>query len=200
MKGYRAVPFEGVKIPAVGWARFGDHIEKVGRQLRTAESWRTVLPGEIVVDFCFGTGLIIRIVSLFPQWECDAIQFSNATIHPPVVEGCCLAGPTMRLAAECLVRSGYQPWGSDGPIDDLVYACRPTSDDEHVHRDDSIYFHELGLVLWTDLQSEEDGVELGELRLGTVMLFRRGYLEARNAEYLAQEMPDLVVALPPLRA
>ncbi|MEW6152851.1 MAG: hypothetical protein AB1673_02520 [Actinomycetota bacterium] len=199
MTGYPAVPFEGIQIPAVGWVRFGDTIDEIDRRLSAHVLRRSATDKTMTRTCLFEGGFPVLLEFSSPAWWCEAIEFIGATEYPPVVGDCRLNGPTMRSAAECLVEAGYQPWGPTGPIEDLVYACRP-DDDSTPTPDDSIYFHELGLVLWTDLQSEEDGVELGELRLGTVMLFRRGYLEARNAEYLAQEMPDLVVALPPLRA
>jgi hypothetical protein len=196
VKGYRAVPFEGVEIPAVGWVRFGETMDQIDRRLSAHVCARTEMYDTMGIHCEFDGGLSIAVCSLGPPWRCEAIGFSDAVMHPPVVGDCRLAGPTMRSAAECLVRAGYQPWGPTGPIEDLVDACRP-DDDSTSTPDDSIYFHEIGVVLWTDLQSEEGGVELGELRLGTVMLFRRGYLEALNAKYFVQGKPHLVVALPP---
>lgn len=125
--------------------------------------------------------------------ECEAIEFIAARDDPPFALGHVINGPTMRQSAQLLVGMGQTPHDREGRIvTDLVAACRPAAD-EVAASTDTLYFHGIGLALWTDTGTELGGVDTGEFLLDTVLVWGRGYFERKNVLWAERGIPFRVV-------
>lgn len=108
----------------------------------------------------------------------------------PLLRGQLIGGPTLRAATETLRSLGYEPWTDRGPLGDASSLGQVGS------TDDAIYFHDVGMSLWSEMGTETDaGLDLREYLLDTVLVWRPGYWHKANERW-AQQGLGLRVALP----
>jgi hypothetical protein len=111
-------PFEGIELVGRGTIAFGSSLDGVLRVL-----------GDLESRLLGSTRLYVQNEAYALRFDvdanCDAIEFIDATGHPPVMHGH-LVPPVMREAAELLQRFGDAPWSEEGPIENLRRFCTPT--------------------------------------------------------------------------
>lgn len=122
--------------------------------------------------------------------RCDAVEFLSPAFLPPSLVGRLIAGPTLRAATETLWELGHEPWTDRGPLADASSLGAPGS------TEDTVYFHDVGMSLCTEMGTQTDaGLDLGEYRLDTVLVWRPGYWHEANERWTQQGL-GLRVALP----